>query len=225
VKKYSLLIILLILTTYVGAQVTIGSGIPPLEGVVLDLKEQEADSENITSRKGFLLPRVKLVAKDNLEPLLKNALEADKKDYTGVIVYNLLEIEGNNTGRSMKEGLYMWNGKEWTMIGNTPNFFYMPSFNLPLGPVGSTQSVNLYQEYIRQFKYDNVNNPNFTNGHGLTKVTGIYAQSDLYYIVLDFTPGIISNLQMNAQGNLSYKVESNTVPADAYINIICVVKE
>ena len=226
-KRNLLLLALSFFILQVSAQVTIGSLDSPAEGVLLDLKEHAADGENVTTDKGLLLPRVKLVAKDSLQPLINNASDTDERELTGVIVYNVAEITGNETIRSMSEGLYMWNGNEWTMLGKTgnPNFFYMPSFDLPLGTIGSTQSVDLYNEYARQFKYDAGRNPNFHNGQGLTAVPGIYSRSDLYYVVLDYTPGVISNLQMDASGNLSYQVVSTTVPQEAYINIICVVKE
>jgi len=227
-KKFPLLLFLLLFSSIcVNAQVTIGSDIPPAEGTLLDLKDQATDAENITASRGLLLPRVKLIAKDNLEPLVQSASDIDKKNLTGVIVYNILEVTGSETIRSMTKGLYMWNGKEWTQVGKTsaPNFFYMPSFDLPLGTIGSTQTVNLYHEYLRQFRYDNTTNPNFINGQGLTAVPNLYAQSDLFYVILDYTPGIISDIQLDAGGKMTYKVDSTTVPANAYINIICVVKE
>jgi len=227
-KKIHLLFLVLFFSISISAQVTIGSGIEPLEGVILDLKEQNPDIENVTTKKGLLLPRVKLVTKNSLDPLAQNVTSpTEKEKYRGTIIYNIKETTGDATTRSLSKGLYMWNGEEWTMIGKTgtPNFFYMPSFDLPLGIAGSSQRVNLYDEYARQFKFDITNNPNFKNGQGLTQVPGMYARSDLYYIVLDYTPGIISGLQMDATGELSYTIVSNTVPPNAYINIICVVKE
>ena len=227
-KNIYLFLLLFFLGISVNAQVTIGSDNPPLDGILLDLKEQAPDNENVTAKKGLLIPRVTLVAKKSLDPLVLNVTSpTEKEKYRGTIVYNVKEITGDATNRSLSKGLYMWNGEEWTMVGKTgnPNFFYMPSFNLPLGAVGSTQTINLYNEYVRQFKYDNVKNPYFKNGQGLVAVPGIYASSDLYYIVLDYTPGIISDLQMDASGNLSYKTVNNTIPPNAYINIICVVKE
>lgn len=71
-----LLFTLTIFTTKLHAQVTIGSGKPPITGCLLDLKEYDltdAGSDNGTSStKGFNLPRVRLVDLDKLLPMFDN---------------------------------------------------------------------------------------------------------------------------------------------------------
>ncbi|MDR1501395.1 MAG: hypothetical protein LBT43_02935 [Prevotella sp.] len=100
-----------------SAQVTIGSGIPPVKAALLDIKTQEADNENITSDSGgIVLPRVKLTNVNTLEPFIKTTdpewsianQDKTKKIHTGLMVYNL-----NTSSGGFKEGVYIWDGTAW----------------------------------------------------------------------------------------------------------------
>ncbi|GAB6118996.1 hypothetical protein [Dysgonomonas termitidis] len=51
------------------AQVTIGSGIPPSMGALLDLKEYDSANGESNSTKGLLLPRVNLTDWRSLYPM------------------------------------------------------------------------------------------------------------------------------------------------------------
>lgn len=55
-----------IITSNATAQVTIGSNVSPEGGSVLDIKEFTPKSENQTSDKGVVLPRVLLTNKNEL---------------------------------------------------------------------------------------------------------------------------------------------------------------
>lgn len=101
------------------AQVTIGAGIEPNRGALLDLKENNGDSNNITTTKGFIFPRVKLTDAYNLYPMFSSnnaggyiegiKLEEDKL-HTGLSVYHIDEcsLEG--------AGLYLWSGSQWKKV-------------------------------------------------------------------------------------------------------------
>lgn len=77
----------------INAQVVIGLGSTtlikePQPGALLELKMQDPDSQNITSTKGFMLPRVALIAIDNLAPCVVGATDAVKLLHNGLTVYN-----------------------------------------------------------------------------------------------------------------------------------------
>jgi hypothetical protein len=92
------------------AQVTIGCGMAPKEGAILDLNGNVPDASNaqVNSTKGLLLPRVKLEAINSLSPAIPG-YTTGKADltHTGLMVYNV------NTTPPFVPGVYTWNGKEW----------------------------------------------------------------------------------------------------------------
>ena len=121
----SLLSLLLIITVKQGySQVTIGSEMEPGKGALLDLKEkipENPDLDNSDSEKGFNLPRVNLVDKNNLFPMFesdgsggykKGSQTYNKKDedksHTGLMVYNV--------STTFPQGMYCWDGKQWNIV-------------------------------------------------------------------------------------------------------------
>jgi hypothetical protein len=107
--------------------VTIGSGIPPGSGSLLDLKESAPNVENATSAKGLLHPRVKLTDKDKLFPMFDGVSGADyvkgathyvKADadstHIGLTVFNVNETE------VFTAGLHFWDGTEWRKMDYGP---------------------------------------------------------------------------------------------------------
>ncbi|GHV30561.1 hypothetical protein FACS1894177_03350 [Bacteroidia bacterium] len=98
-------------------QVTIGSALAPSKAALLELKTQEPDGNNVTSTVGgIVLPRVRLVDSNTLQPFIplddpEWIADADnvKKKHVGLIVYNV------NTSSPFIEGLHIWNGTEWDL--------------------------------------------------------------------------------------------------------------
>lgn len=88
----------------VKAQVTIGAGLEPRKGLLLDLKESNASNKESNSSKGFGLPRITLTSPTTL------TIDDDSKknDYVGVMVYNI--------GSSPVEGVYSWDGTQWVSL-------------------------------------------------------------------------------------------------------------
>lgn len=120
-KTTKLLIVLclvLAINTASKAQVTIGMGSPPLDGVVLQLKQNDNKDEN--SNKGLILPRVDLEVEDKLYPMLKDNAEynADPstldKSHIGLVVYNTTKNE------TFCPGLYVWDTKLWKPVFSQP---------------------------------------------------------------------------------------------------------
>jgi hypothetical protein len=113
-------------------QVTIGSGIAPENGALLDLKEKEANNPDANvirslenSTKGLLYPKASLKAWNLLTPLYggnddgngnwsDNATSREKLLATGMVVYNV-----NPDASRMEEGLYMWRVNEWIKVSGS----------------------------------------------------------------------------------------------------------
>ncbi|MDR0506927.1 MAG: hypothetical protein LBH32_08970 [Dysgonamonadaceae bacterium] len=93
-------------------QITVGIGLPPVKGALLDIKDRTPDSNNVTATKGgLLLPRVKLKAKDNLRPFIQpgtSGWQELARKHTGLTVYNL------TNDSYFIQGVYVWNGEKWT---------------------------------------------------------------------------------------------------------------
>lgn len=126
------LLAILLLTFFsfatLGAQVTIGSGIAPEKGALLQLKEKDApDGEATAATGGLLLPRVVLTEKTELYPMfLRNPGEPNSgpnpdysankdaldKVHTGLIVYNLSE----DGAKDLCRGLNQWDGQQWKCL-------------------------------------------------------------------------------------------------------------
>jgi uncharacterized protein (TIGR02145 family) len=118
----------LFLTFSARAQVTIGSGISPTRAALLDLKARQdggtlssvSDDANVTAGDGdggLLLPRVKLVDINTLEPFISEN-DPDfmantgnlKERLAGLMVYNLTN---NGINTPLYPAVYTWDGTHW----------------------------------------------------------------------------------------------------------------
>ncbi|MDR1937387.1 MAG: hypothetical protein LBQ73_02670 [Tannerellaceae bacterium] len=100
-----------------NAQVTIGSHVSPEKAALLQLKDKQSAPHSKaanTTTGGLLLPRVELIAPREFS-LIPNATESQKKDHTGLLVYNLKE----DAKIQLHKGVYQWNGEEWKMMRKT----------------------------------------------------------------------------------------------------------
>lgn len=112
---FLLLLVILISNLKLHSQVTIGSGSEPSSAALLDLKTQDDPTGGITSTSGgLLLPRVKLINLDDLEPFIAGGgSSTDKMINKGLLVYNITD----NT--IFKPGQYTWDGAKWQITGKT----------------------------------------------------------------------------------------------------------
>lgn len=92
---------------FVKAQVTIGSGIPTVQGALLDLKEHVSDALGTTATKGMSLPRVNLTSPTTLAPIVGNTNEL-----IGMVVYNVNSIPEER----FCPGPYVWSGTKWNNL-------------------------------------------------------------------------------------------------------------
>lgn len=118
----SLLFCLFILTNQLLAQVTIGSGIPPNKGALLDLKEfddDQAKEGGRTAIRGLMLPRVSLSSLTTLEPMYNyetnTPSSSDLQEHIGLTVYNV------NRCAPFGAGAYFWNGEKWLGLNAKPS--------------------------------------------------------------------------------------------------------
>lgn len=99
------------LHTELKAQVTIGSGLEPNKGALLDLKEKEPTNpvvDNSTATKGLGMPRVKLTILTAITDISQAV--GKEEEHTGLMVYNV------NTANGIFPGLYVWDGTRWRSL-------------------------------------------------------------------------------------------------------------
>lgn len=117
------MLILLVSANNILAQITIGSLEKPESGALLQLKE--AESSNVNSTKGLLMPRVKLTDKYNLYPMFEESpgsgtpqsnyvgdlKKAEDARHVGLSVYS-----SDNCDGIIAKGLHVWTGLEWVQM-------------------------------------------------------------------------------------------------------------
>ncbi|MDR0866457.1 MAG: hypothetical protein LBO74_16225 [Candidatus Symbiothrix sp.] len=240
IKLMKLTILFAVLATIslnVNAQITVGSLETPEKGMLLELKSQKADAKNVTVANGkgggLGFPRVELVNKKTLEPFIDN--DADFKNNTnkvkdlhvGMVVYNL------SASGDFQQGLYVWKGVEWEKVNENKGirFFYMPPFNIALTKLGP-DSLNLYEEYERQFTKTGasddlfVSNPDFKKTNVPTHESGrLHKKDELDYVITYYDKRIIDNITINNEGVMKYTVKDTALDSiKSYINVVLVVK-
>lgn len=117
--KFSVCLLALSFPLYTQAQVTIGSGIPPVSGALLDLKEKADGS----STRGLGLPRVELkdikTKTDLAETMGMANGTLDKDEHIGLVVYNVGKDE-TSTATRFCPGVHIWDGDEWQSLTAYP---------------------------------------------------------------------------------------------------------
>jgi hypothetical protein len=210
-KLAALLMLLMVLSVPCSAfgQVTIGAGTPPTTGSVLDLQSN--------SKLGMLLPRLELTSTVSPAPL------EGGRHVEGMTVYN------TNRENDVDEGIYYNDGTKWIKIeqqSKAGEWFYMPSFNLPLSPAPATGlSFNLYEVYRRQFTRSG-NEPQFvsSNTSAGTVTPQMYEADELNFFVTAYPTSVLKIHSISAAGVMSYDVLSPNVPEGGFINVVFVVK-
>lgn len=121
---------------FTNAQVTIGSGIAPKNGILLDLKEFDdttAQAGGRTANKGYMLPRVALTTPNSLTDIPDANDAAIPLQYTGLIVYNI------GTDSIVSRGMNIWDGTKWVAMQSSPLSFPLKTYLKAIG--GSSISI------------------------------------------------------------------------------------
>jgi hypothetical protein len=235
-KTFKSVFLLILIITGVSCfeakgQVTIGSDIAPLSGVLLDIKSKagtagSGDATTDASGGGLGLPRVTLASETTLAPFLPSATPAQMKDRTGLMVYNI------STTSPFKPGVYVWDGAKWNVAGGGVKWFYMPPINVD-APISSTpqpKTVNLYDKYKEQFTKSGNTRWRSSNDTGLAGIPSpengaLYAANQLDYVITYFDTNVFDNVSVNASGLMSYTVKANaSITSATYFNIVFVVR-
>ena len=148
-------------------------------------------------------------------------------DQNGAVVYATAAVTATTpkTIHVTRPGYYYYDALNsvWMALstGNDA-WFYMPSFNLPLGTtLGASQTFNLYKEYDRQFQQSGntlfMASPNAIDP---TKVMSPYAATQLDFFVTDYSTNVITVTGLDDDGTLHYTVNALTAPDGSYINVI-----
>lgn len=102
-------------------QVTIGSEKSPVEGALLQLKENDDPLAN--SARGLGLPRVNITSQSNLFPMfagdadyennIDNKKNLENTAHMGLVVYNL----NTDFCEEIYPGVHVWDGEKWNLVG------------------------------------------------------------------------------------------------------------
>lgn len=188
------------------SQVTIGSGVAPNIGALLDLKEYDdaiAQQGGRTALKGLGLPRVKIVAPDQLElDGYTGSLEAD--EHIGLLVYNMeapvfnpltCKLDGSPLG------LNVWDGSQWQSLA--PN----SSVGESIGTLGSVtgKSGTIYKTRVfgdaGEWMIENLRETTYDEGETGTinedrNISNSYTNKAYYYPTnqnIDQHTGVVSH--------------------------------
>ncbi len=214
-KIIFLLVFVSVLALRTQAQVTIGSGEPPHEKALLDIKENADGS----STKGMILPRVALAS----------ALDffGSSTHEKGAIVYNTnTSAAGVAVENIVTPGFYYNTGSRWEKLQlGYNNWFYMPSIPLRTEyKAGESQiEVDLYNEYVKQFKGLTENPDQYFASPGAPSPVSstIPAKEDFYYMITKYDNSVFDIVSLTADGKLTYKLkDTGTVSDTTIMNIV-----
>lgn len=130
-KNLYLLLLLLFVSVQFHGQVTIGSGIEPNKGALLDLKEfeiAESVKGGATATKGIMLPRVVLKNLNELtmsDNVIVDDAEGAWKVHEGLTVFNLYE----DLSKKICKGVYVFDSSSWVRLGKPCPFFFKINCN------------------------------------------------------------------------------------------------
>jgi len=206
-------IILLFLGTFyillpVQSQITIGSGLEPRDGSLLELKQDNETEKNAT--KGFSLPRVELKG----PKILTVDDDSKGKEYKGLTVQNTF------SGNGLTEGIYSWDGEMWKLIvatdgpgtteqvliskgaGKAPQWQDLAKVNVPSVTLFAKNTkpsgkITARDRYV--IKYDE---PTFINGFSYDEATGEFTvEKEGYYVLNAYNK--VNVKYPNNEGNIT----------------------
>lgn len=170
-------------TSQLHGQVTIGAGLEPVKGALLDLKEKDSNGD-VTATKGLNLPRVNLTVLTKLtggpsgSPVITDVTDAepDKSTHIGLTVYNV----------GYCPGVYVWTGTEWIKLGEPCAPVSPPSAPVNgsfCGPSGTANlSVTAGTDETADWYADPTGGSPLPNGTGKTNfTTPTISSTTIYY--------------------------------------------
>ncbi|QIK60552.1 hypothetical protein G7050_12215 [Dysgonomonas sp. HDW5A] len=192
-KKYFLLAAL-ILTGFCRMEAQVGiNTTSPHQSAALDIE---------STNKGMLIPRMttaQKVAVINPAP--------------GLLIYDTtLRCISQNAGTAVSPA--------WVCLSQKDaqnGFFYMPTIAVDASTVSTGKTLDLYDEYKKQFTAPTknpsapVNIPYFSN------------RTDLYYYITSYDTNVLANISINNNGVMTYDIKAES-DYDSFMTVVFVVK-
>lgn len=197
----------------------------------------KADKDNKDTNPGLIIPTV---SKDKLDT--GNPVESTLVYYSGGTNSAYIDQNTGSTTENIgsKKGFYYYDGTDWQRIIRKAQF-YMPSIVTPTteGP----HTINLYEEYLKQYAHKNASNIDTdaasTNATDINKIhipndrpiasnmgaspLKIYKKDDLDYFVVYYDKNVFTDLNVDENGVLTYKVTAEgakNISAQTFMNIV-----
>lgn len=191
-KKLLLAILTLLFVFHVEAQVGINTTSP----------HQSAAMDIESTSKGLLIPRMTTSQKT-----------AITNPASGLLIYDTtLRCISQNAGTAASPA--------WVCLSQKDaqnGFFYMPTIAIDASTVVTGKTIDLYDEYKKQFTAP-VKNPSapanipyFTN------------RTDLYYYITNYDTSVLGNISINNQGVMTYDVKAES-DYDSFMTVVFVLK-
>lgn len=144
----------------------------------------------------------------------------------GAYVY-VTTMDGLVTAKTVKvtiSGYYYFDGNIWQPFDYTPEFLYLPSFNLPLPSVGAGKTYDLYTN-VYKYQFTKAGNPTFVSSNtALTQIPVVYTPNQLDFVVTYYDNTVIKVNSISSMGILNYDVLKIDPDDGAFINIVLVLK-
>lgn len=186
------------------------------DGIKVSTKEEGKDieftiSSGLTSKNGIQL--------ENNSFGLGGELDKATEIITDEL--NTLAIKGLQEGNGTNSILVLENDGILRKVNSViPKFFYMPSILLDTEEVNTTYTINLYQEYVKQFS----NIPANQNSTGtVTSLPYIPEATAFEYYVTYIDNTVVKINSVSPQGELSYTI-LKPAKVSTFVNIVLVVK-
>ncbi|WP_157491531.1 beta strand repeat-containing protein [Maribacter thermophilus] len=104
-----------------------------------------------------------------------------------------------------------------------PDIFYPPSIEVDVATVGTGRSIDLHAEYVSQYGSPMVRS-DVGGANEAPAAIPTYAANELYYYVTYYDATVFANVQVNANGIMTYDVIATPTDYNTLINVVFVAK-
>nr|WP_286392538.1 hypothetical protein [Myroides marinus] len=166
-----------------------------------------------STNKGLLLPRVELKSTKEAAPMSTHV--------AGMTVYN------TKAQNDVLVGFYYNDGEKWqqmvTKDYKAVKFFYMPSIVFDTSEDRSGVTINLFEEYKKQFALQN-DSHFISEGAPNAGIPYFEKATDLYYYVTSYDKTVFTIKSITKEGLMTYDVKAQATDC-TIMNIVFVVKD
>lgn len=190
----------------------------------------KADKDNKDNNPGLIIPDVSKDKLDTGEPVESTLVYYSEGSNSAYINQN---DQSTTENIGSKKGFYYYDGTDWQRIIRKAQF-YMPSIVTPT--TQGDHSINLYEEYLKQYAHKNVSNVDKDDKSIITSSSNrpiassvgasplkIYKKDDLDYFVVYYDKNVFTDLNITPKGVLTYKVTAEgakNISAQTFMNIV-----